>query len=66
MCDNQRTGADMLCGNLNMKLWDLKRTGNVKESNVFSWMLVERNNIFQACYLTRAVLQHLGRHSNPE
>lgn len=32
MCDNQRTGADMLCGNLNMKLWDLKRTGNVKSN----------------------------------
>lgn len=22
----------MLCGNLNMKLWDLKRTGNVKSN----------------------------------
>lgn len=32
MCDNQRTGADMLCGNLNMKLWDLKRTGDVKSN----------------------------------
>lgn len=27
--DNQRTGADM-CGNLNTKLWDMKRTGNIK------------------------------------
>lgn len=27
--DNQRTGAGM-CGNLNTKLWDMKRTGNIK------------------------------------
>lgn len=28
--DNQRTGAAILCGNLNIKLWDMKRLGNVK------------------------------------
>lgn len=28
--DNQRTEAAILCGNLNIKLWDMKRLGNVK------------------------------------
>lgn len=28
--DNQRTEATILCGNLNIKLWDMKRLGNVK------------------------------------
>lgn len=28
--DNQRTEAAILCGNLNIKLCDMKRLGNVK------------------------------------
>lgn len=29
--DNQRTGAAILCGKIvNIKLWDMKRLGNVK------------------------------------
>lgn len=32
--DNQRTGADILCGNSNIKLWNM-RTGNVKSDLEF-------------------------------
>lgn len=33
--DNQRTEAATLCDNLNIKLWDMKRLGNVKNDMEF-------------------------------
>lgn len=33
--DNQRAEADTLCGNLNITLWDMKRTRNVKNDLEF-------------------------------
>jgi hypothetical protein len=38
--DNQRTGSDiLLCGSSNIKLWDMRRTGNVK----VTWNFVAGN-----------------------
>lgn len=41
--DNQRTEAAILYGNLNIKLWDVKRLGNVKGDMEF-WGRNKREN----------------------
>lgn len=43
--DNQRTEADIsLCGNSNIKLWDMRRTGNVKSDLEFYGRKQRKNN----------------------